>query len=72
MSRIYACIRPKWKATSKCLLAIEDAVSHLRTPKEWPRPNHAFSNGGSLKTSELLLLAGNNLPRKPSTLNVLY
>jgi hypothetical protein len=37
---------------------MEDAVSHLRTPKEWPRPNRAFSNSGSLKTSELLVLAG--------------
>lgn len=33
-------------------------MSRLKTPKEWPRPNRAFSNSGSLKTSELLLLAG--------------
>ena len=46
-------------ASKKRWLAIEDSVSRLKTPKEWPRPKHAFSNSGSLKTSELLLLAGN-------------
>ena len=30
----------------------------LKTPKEWPRSRHPLTNVGTLKTSELLLLAG--------------
>jgi hypothetical protein len=52
--------RPKWTATEARWLAVQRSVSHMKTPKEWPRPNNAFSNVGSLKTSELLLLAGNS------------
>ena len=33
-------------------------MSHLKTPKEWPRAKHPLSNVGTLKTSELLILAG--------------
>ena len=38
--------------------AVECCMLTLKTPKEWPRSRHPLTNVGTLKTSELLLLAG--------------